>query len=91
MNKYLVSATEVYRVDNEESAAALIDEAKAETKYILAKYSSVKKEKKAKGEIVDEWYQVTLVKKFNDEKEPTDHISLCYTTKANFDEETVIN
>ena len=39
MNKYLVSATEVYRVDNEESAAALIDEAKAETKYILAKYS----------------------------------------------------
>lgn len=46
MNKYLVSATEVYRVDNEESAAALIDEAKAETKYILAKYSSVKKEKR---------------------------------------------
>lgn len=78
MNKYLVSATEVYRVDNEESAAALIDEAKAETKYILAKYSSVKKEKKAKGEIVDEWYQVTLVKKFNDEKDPISNIDVNY-------------
>ena len=78
MNKYLVSATEVYRVDNEESAAALIDEAKAETIYILAKYSSVKKEKKAKGEIVDEWYQVTLVKKFNDEKDPISNIDVNY-------------
>ena len=78
MNKYLVSATEVYRVDNEESAAALIDEAKAETKYILAKYSSVKKEKKAKGEIVDEWYQVTIVKKFNDEKDPISNIDVNY-------------
>ena len=78
MNKYLVSATEVYRVDNEESAAALIDEAKAETKYILANYSSVKKEKKAKGEIVDEWYQVTLVKKFNDEKDPISNIDVNY-------------
>lgn len=78
MNKYLVSATEVYRVDNEENAAALIDEAKAETKYILAKYSSVKKEKKAKGEIVDEWYQVTLVKKFNDEKDPISNIDVNY-------------
>lgn len=78
MNKYLVSATEVYRVDNEESVVALIDEAKAETKYILAKYSSVKKEKKAKGEIVDEWYQVTLVKKFNDEKDPISNIDVNY-------------
>lgn len=78
MNKYLVSATEVYRVDNEESAAALIDEAKAETKYILAKYSSVKKEKKAKGEVIDEWYQVTLVKKFNDEKDPISNIDVNY-------------
>lgn len=78
MNKYLVSATEVYRVDDAESAAALIDEAKAETKYILAKYSSVKKEKKAKGEIVDEWYQVTLVKKFNDEKDPISNIDVNY-------------
>ena len=30
-------------------------------------------------------------KKFNDEKEPTDHISLCYTTRTNFDGETIIN
>ena len=78
MNKYLVSATEVYRVDNEESAAALIDEAKAETKYILAKYSSVKKEKKAKGEIVDEYIRITLNKVFTDEKMPDSKVSIDY-------------
>lgn len=89
--EYLVSTTEVYRVDDEASAAALIEKAKHDSMYDLSKYSSVKKEKKQKGEIIDEWYQVTLVKKFNDEKEPTDHISLCYTTRTNFDGETIIN
>ena len=86
--EYLVSTTEVYRVDDEASAASLIEKAKHDSMYELAKYSSVKKEKKQKGEIIDEWYQVSLTKKFNDEKEPTDHISLCYTNRTNFDGET---
>ena len=84
MNKYLVSATEVYRVDTEEGAAALIDEAKAETKYTLAKYSSVKKEKKQKGDIIDEWYQVSLTKKFNDEKDPISVVNIKYGEPIDF-------
>jgi hypothetical protein len=38
----------------------------------------VKKEQKQKGEVIDEWYQVTLVKKFNAEKEPVSHVSINY-------------
>ena len=42
--EYLVSTTEVYRVDDEASAASLIEKAKHDNMYELAKYCSVKKE-----------------------------------------------
>ena len=59
-------------------ATDLINKAKSAHEYDLAKYSSTKKERKHKGEIVDEWYQVTLVKKFNDEKDPISNIDVNY-------------
>ena len=55
MAKYLISVTETYRVDTETEAAKIIEEAKVDGKYVLSKYSSVKKERKQKGEIIDEW------------------------------------
>ena len=70
MSKYLISVTETYRVDTEAEAAVLIDEAKKDNKYDLKKYTSQKKERKQKGEVVDEWHQVVLTKIFDDEKEP---------------------
>lgn len=78
MLEYLINTTEVYRVDTEKEAAELINNAKQDKQYELAKYSSVKKEQKQKGEVIDEWYQVTLVKKFNAEKEPISHVSINY-------------
>lgn len=78
MSKYLINATEVYRVDNENEATELINDAKQDNKFELAKYTSTKKELKQKGEIVDEWYQVSLFKKFNVEKDPTTHVSVSY-------------
>ena len=69
--KYLIEVTENYRVDSEKEAAALIEEAKQNQKqYSLSKYSSVQKERKSKGEVIDSWYRVSLTKKFTDEKEP---------------------
>ena len=69
--KYLVEVTETYRVDTEREAAILIEEAKSsQKKYSLVKYSSVQKERKQKGEVIDSWYRVSLTKKFTDEKEP---------------------
>ena len=78
MFEYLINTTEVYRVNTEKEATELINNAKQDKQYELAKYSSVKKEQKQKGEVIDEWYQVTLVKKFNAEKEPVSHVSINY-------------
>jgi hypothetical protein len=68
--KYLIQTTEVFRVDTEEEAQELIEAAKANNMYALKKYNCEYKEKKSKGDVIDDWYKVTLTKSFNDEKEP---------------------
>lgn len=82
MAKHLISVTEVYRVDNEDQAAKLIEEAKNSNQYILSKYSSVHKERKQKGEVIDEWYRLTLTKVFDDEKEPISSVEVIYDTEG---------
>ena len=54
MSKFLVSTTEVFRVDTDEEAKGLIEEAKRSSMFELGKYSSEFKVKKQKGEIIDE-------------------------------------
>lgn len=82
MAKYLIKTTEEHRADSEAEAAELIAAAKADGRYTLAKYSSVKKERKAKGEIIDEYYMVTLVKVFDDPKEPCGEATIEYKIGA---------
>ena len=82
MSKYLIKTTEEHRADNELEAAELINAVKADGRYILSKYSSVKKERKQKGEIVDEYFIVTLVKVFDDAKEPCGEASVEYKMGA---------
>lgn len=84
MAKYLIDTTETYRVDSEAEVEQLITEAKKDNSCILAKYSSVHKEKKVKGVVEDEWFKVTLVKKFNDEKDPGDIIAVKYEAESAF-------
>ena len=76
--KYLCEVTEKYRIDSENEAKTFIEEQKKESRYALKKYSSELKERKQKGEIVDSWYQVVLVKSFNDPKEPVEEIEVTY-------------
>ena len=76
--KYLITNTEVYRVETEEEAELLINEAKADTKYVLTKYNCEKKERKQKGEVIDSYFKVSLVKSFNDEKDPMESVSVSY-------------
>jgi len=78
MSKYLTTTTEIYRVDNESEVQTLIEEAKHASTYTLIKYNREYKERKSKGEIIDQWYKVTLVKSFNDEKEPESVINIIY-------------
>jgi hypothetical protein len=51
-----------YIVDTEEQAKALIEEEKKSKEYIVGSYQSTKKQKKQKGEIVEEWYAVKVVR-----------------------------
>ena len=78
MSKYLVSTVETYRVDTETEAVAAIEEAKQDKSYILSKYTNEHKEKKSKGEVVDEYWKLTLTKFFNDIKEPSVMVDIEY-------------
>lgn len=76
--KYLTICVETYRVDTETEAATLINSAKTATEFALIKYNCEHKERKQKGEIIDEYYKVTLTKGFNDEKDPDRDIIIAY-------------
>jgi hypothetical protein len=67
MSKYLISTTEVFRVDTDEEAKNLIEQAKNSSMFELGKYSSEFKEIKKTEET---FYKVTLTKIFNDIKDP---------------------
>ena len=76
--KYLIQTVETYRVDTEDEAKRMIEEAKSDNHFILKKYSSEYKEKKQKGEVIDTYYKVTLTKAFTDEKEPEFRTEISY-------------
>ena len=64
-----MKTTDVYRVDTEEEAVSMIEEAKDQQikdNYTLTKSGYVVKTKKSKGEIVDMWMVVTTEKTFSD-------------------------
>lgn len=69
MARQLLKTTDVYRVDTEEEAVSMIEEAKDQQikdNYTLTKSGYVVKTKKSKGEIVDMWMVVTTEKTFSD-------------------------
>lgn len=78
MSKYLISTVETYRVDTESEATKAIEEAKNDTSYILGKYTSEHKERKSKGEVIDEYWKLSLTKIFNDIKEPDSTVIINY-------------
>lgn len=60
----IMKRTNEIRVETEEEAKALIEKFKEKGKeegYDVIKYSIVLKEKKSKGEVIDSYYQVTIV------------------------------
>ena len=78
MSKYLIKTTEVYRVDTENEVEAFLNQAKNDSQYELVKYSAQHKERKKQGEVLDDWFQVQLVKAFTDEKEPDRQVEVHY-------------
>lgn len=76
--RYLISTTETYRLNSEEEVKSFLEELKKDRTFEIKKYSSIKKEAKQKGEVVDEWIRFTVTKEFNSEKEPCDSIKIKY-------------
>lgn len=84
MSKYLSQVTEVYRVNSEAEAAVVIEEAKKDNRFTLLKSSTEYKPVKAKGELVDEYWKLTLVKFFTSLKEPDCSVSVDYTVDQGY-------
>lgn len=64
----LLNTVETFRVDTEEEAKELIEEMKEKAVdggYIVTNYSSTYKEKKAKGEVIADGYQVKVTKQYH--------------------------
>lgn len=76
--RYLTKVTETYRLENEKEVEAFLAELKADNRFTVAKYISTKKEKKQKGEVIDEWIRFEVTKCFNDEAEPDREIEIDY-------------
>lgn len=75
---FLISVTETYRMKTDEEAKRFLEELKQDRNFDIVKYSSIKKERKQKGEIIDEWVRFTVTKAFNDEKEPDCSVDITY-------------
>lgn len=80
---YLCKSSDEYHINTEEQAKAFIEEAKSSSEFQLKKYLCEYKEIKSKGEVIDTYYKVTLVKEFNDIKEPMYNINIEYNIDNN--------
>lgn len=76
--KHLIYTTEVYRVDDMDAVDSLREDVEADGRYAVSSFTYKAKCKKEKGEIVDEWYQVSVKKIFNDEKDPMSAVDVRY-------------
>lgn len=76
--RYLIKTTETYRVDSESEVLEMIKDAKESSQWTLEGHTSKKKQNKQKGEVVEEYYMVSLTKSFNLEKDPMDEIIVNY-------------
>ena len=84
--KYLTKVVETYRISSEKEVEAFLAELKKDRRFTVAKYSSTKKEKKQKGEVIDEWIRFEVTKVFNDEVTPDSVIEVNYNKKSVFNE-----
>lgn len=77
MSVHLFGTVERYRCDSEDEARAFIEAQRANTNnYEITKYSNEAKTASRKGEVIDEWYRVTLYKNIDSEKEPVSAINV---------------
>lgn len=84
MSRYLTQTVETYRINTEEEVKETLEEFKAETGYEVKKASYEKKQTKEKGEVVDEYWILSVTKIFNDPKEPYSKVNIVYDIDNTF-------
>lgn len=77
MLKSLIKATNEIRVETEEEADQFHKELQKEAERIgciLSTFTKTLRQKKSKGEVIDEYYQIKYTYVFNDIKEPYSYL-----------------
>ena len=77
MLKSLIKATNEVRVETEEEADQFYKELQKEAEKIgciLSTFTKTLRQKKSKGEVIDEYYQIKYTYVFNDIKEPYSYL-----------------
>ena len=77
MLKSLIKATNEVRVETEEEADQFHKELQKEAEKIgciLSTFTKTLRQKKSKGEVIDEYYQIKYTYVFNDIKEPYNYL-----------------
>lgn len=76
--KYLINSVDTYRVETVEEVERLHEELKNDPDFTLASFSYKTKYIKESKEIVGEYQLVSVKKIFNDEKDPSNNITITY-------------
>lgn len=90
MLKSLIKATNEVRVETEEDADNFHKELQKEAEEIgciLSTFTKTLRQKKSKGEIIDEYYQIKYTYVFNDIKEPFSYLKNIEYNLTNSSEE----
>lgn len=77
--KYLINNIITYRFNSIAEVEEFHDKLTHNPQYNLASFNYKTKAIKEKGEVVEEYYLVTVKLAFNDEKDPDDTIDVTYT------------
>lgn len=90
MLKSLIKATNEVRVETEEEADQFHKELQQEAEKIgciLSTFTKTLRQKKSKGEVIDEYYQIKYTYVFNDIKEPYSYLKNIEYNMTNSTEE----
>lgn len=91
MIKSLIKATNEVRVETEEDADNFHRELQKEAEEIgciLSTFTKTLRQKKSKGEVIDEYYQIKYTYVFNDIKEPYTYLKNIQYNMVNSKEES---
>lgn len=75
---YLIKTTEIYRIETDVEVKNFIEECKKDPLYELDKYSSKIKYIHKGKEDEESYFEVQIVKSFNDPKEPISKVNINY-------------